>query len=171
MTQDNHNDPRESGKRRNLLLKIINIAIVTGFGIFLVFFLLRQVSFSEIKAALSNVYRISLAAAFVTVIIGNFFRAYRKQLLVGKEKIRLVDMLFIEMIKNAFTMVLPARTGEISYVYILTRKFRFPVEIGISTLIIVMVFDLAIVFFLIVIGIIVVWITRGFETLSFSSCP
>jgi len=166
----NQNSNTDKNKK-NLILKIINIVIVTGFGIFLVFFLLRQVSFSDIKDALVKSYKPSFAVAFITVIIGNIFRALRKQLLVGTDKIRLIDMFLVAMIRNAFTMVLPARTGEISYVYVLTRKFKFPVEVGISTLVLVLVFDLAIVFSLIVIGVIIVWITRGFENLSFSSWP
>ncbi|MDD5659908.1 MAG: lysylphosphatidylglycerol synthase domain-containing protein, partial [Actinomycetota bacterium] len=48
---------------------------------------------------------------------------------------------------------------------------KFPVEIGISTLAIVVVFDLAIVFSLIVIAVIIVWITVGFGSLSISSWP
>ena len=157
--------------KRNLILKIINIAVVVGFGIFLVVFLLKGIKLTDIKNAIVNCYKPSLISAFLIVLISDIFRAYRKQLLVGTDKIRFFDMYFIALIRNAFTMVLPARTGEISYIYVLTRKFKFPVEIGISTLAIVMVFDLAIVFSLIVIGIIVVWLTLGFGSMSISSWP
>ncbi|MDZ7836895.1 MAG: lysylphosphatidylglycerol synthase domain-containing protein [Actinomycetota bacterium] len=63
-------------------------------------------------------------------------------------------------IRNAFNMVLPARTGELSYVYVLKRKFKFPVEIGMSTLAVALVFDLVIVFSLIIISIIIVGINQ-----------
>ena len=157
--------------KRNLILKIINIVVVVGFGIFLVVFLLKGIKLTDIKNAIVNCYKPSLISAFLIVLISDIFRAYRKQLLVGTDKIRFFDMYLIALIRNAFTMVLPARTGEISYIYVLTRKFKFPVEIGISTLAIVMVFDLAIVFSLIVIGIIVVWLTLGFGSMSISSWP
>ena len=52
----------------------------------------------------------------------------------------------------------------------LTRKFK-PVEVGISTMVLIMVFDLAIVFTLIVVSIIIVWLTMGFASFSFSSWP
>lgn len=168
ISPDNKQDRK---KRRNLTLRVINIVIVVGFGIFLVLFLLRGISLSDIKNAIVNSYKPSLISAFIIVLISDIFRGYRKQLLVGTNKIRLSDMFFIALIRNAFTMVLPARTGEISYIYVLTRKFKFPVEVGISTLALVMVFDLAIVFSLIVIAIIIVWITVGFGSMSISSLP
>lgn len=158
-------------KKRNLILRIINIVIVVGFGIFLVLFLLNSINPVDIKNAIVNSYKPSLISAFIIVLISDIFRGYRKQLLVGTDKIRLSDMFFVALIRNAFTMVLPARTGEISYIYVLTRKFKFPVEIGISTLALVMVFDLAIVFSLIVIAVIIVWITVGFASMSISSLP
>lgn len=164
-------DNIKSKSKRNLILKIINIAVVVGFGIFLVVFLLKDINLTDIKNAIVNCYKPSLISAFMIVLISDIFRAYRKQLLVGTDKIRFFDMYLVALIRNAFTMVLPARTGEISYIYVLTRKFKFPVEIGISTLAIVMVFDLAIVFSLIVIAIIIVWITVGFGSLSISSWP
>ena len=68
------------------------------------------------------------------------------------------DMFLVAMIRNAFNMVLPARTGELSYIYVLTRRFRFPLEIGVSTLMVVMIFDLVIVLSIILISIIIVWI-------------
>lgn len=164
-------DEAVAKSKKTLIFKIINIVLVVGFGIFLVIFLLRGISFTDIKNAIVNSYKPTLIAAFVIVFVSDIFRAYRIQLLVGTSKIRLLDMFFIALIRNAFTMVLPARTGEISYVYVLTKKFKFPVEVGISTLALVMVFDLAIVFSLIVIAIIIVWITIGFGSLAISSWP
>jgi len=157
--------------KKTLIFRIVNIALVVGFGVFLVIFLLRGISFADIKNAIINSYKPTLIAAFVIVFISDFFRAYRMQILVGTSKIRLRDMFFVALIRNAFTMVLPARTGELSYVYVMTKKFKFPVEIGISTLALVMVFDLAIVFSLIVIAIIIVWITIGFGSLTITSWP
>lgn len=157
--------------KRGLFLKILNIVIVVGFGLFLVTFLLRQVSFEEIKNAIINIYKPSIIAAILIVLVSDLFRAYRTQLLVGTESIRFIDMFLTALIRNAFVMVLPARTGELSYVYVLTKKFRFPVEIGISTMVLIMVFDLAIVFTLIIVSIIVVWLTKGFGSFSFSSWP
>ena len=110
-------------------------------------------------------YKPTLIAALVIMLFSNFFRAYRKKILVGSDRIGMGDMFLVAMIRNAFNMVLPARTGELSYVYVLTRRFMFPLEIGVSTLMVVMIFDLVIVFSLILIAIIIV----GVNTYSISS--
>jgi len=94
------------------------------------------------------------------MLFSSFFRAYRKKVLVGSQRINIMDMFFVALVRNAFNMVLPARTGELSYIYVLKRKFKFPIEIGVSTLMIVLVFDLVIVFSLIVISIIVMLVNK-----------
>jgi len=152
-------------RKRQILFRIINIVIVVGFGAFLVYYLLSRVNISDIKDAFLGMYRPTLTAALAIMLLSNFFRAYRKKILVGSDRIGMGDMFLVAMIRNAFNMVLPARTGELSYIYVLTRRFRFPLEIGVSTLMVVMIFDLVIVFSIILISIIIV----GINTYSISS--
>jgi len=99
------------------------------------------------------------------MLSSNYFRAYRKNILIGSDRVGMGDMFLVAQIRNAFNMILPARTGELSYVYVLTRRFGFPLEIGVSTLMVALVFDLVIVFSLIIISIIIV----GINTYSISS--
>ncbi|MBE3089130.1 MAG: flippase-like domain-containing protein [Actinobacteria bacterium] len=150
---------KKSNKKR-FILRIINIVVVVGFGAFLVYYLLGKISIGQIKDAIVGIDKPSLIIALVVMFISVFLRTYRKKILVGSERISMTDMFLVVLIRNAFNMVLPARTGELSYVYVLQRKFKFPLEIGVSTLMIVLVFDLVIVFSLIVISIIVVLINK-----------
>ena len=150
---------KKSNKKR-LILRIINIVVVVGFGAFLVYYLIGKISIGQIKDAIVGIYKLTLIIALVIMFFSSFFRAYRKKILVGSERISMMDMFLIALIRNAFNMVLPARIGELSYVYVLQRKFKIPLEIGVSTLMIVLVFDLVIVFSLIVISIIVVLINK-----------
>ena len=150
---------KKSNKRR-FILRVINIVVVVGFGAFLVYYLLGKISIGQIKDAIVGINKPYLVVALVVMFISVFLRAYRKKILVGSERISMTDMFLVVLIRNAFNMVLPARTGELSYVYVLQRKFKFPLEIGVSTLMIVLVFDLVIVFSLIVISIIVVLINK-----------
>jgi len=149
----------KSNKKR-LIFRIINIVVVVGFGAFLVYYLLGKISIGQIKDAIVGIYKPILIIALVVMFISVFLRTYRKKILVGSERISMTDMFLVVLIRNAFNMVLPARTGELSYVYVLQRKFKFPLEIGVSTLMIVLVFDLVIVFSLIVISVIVVLINK-----------
>ncbi len=151
--------------KKQLVFRIVNIVIVVGFGAFLVYYLLNQVDIADIKSAFLGMYRPTLIAALAIMLLSNLFRAYRKNILVGSDRISMGDMFLVTMIRNAFNMVLPARTGELSYIYVLTSRFHFPLEIGVSTLMVVLIFDLVIVFSIILISIIIV----GINTYSISS--
>jgi len=157
-------EKKKIGKKQ-ILFRVLNIVIVIAFGVFLVYYLLKQVDISDIKQAFTGMYRPTLIGAFAVMLLSNFFRAYRKDILVGSDRVGMGDMFLVSMIRNAFNMVLPARTGELSYIYVLTRRFKFPLEVGVSTLMVALIFDLAIVFSLIVISIII----AGINTYSISS--
>ena len=150
---------KKSNKKR-LIFRIINIVVVVGFGAFLVYYLLGKISIGQIKDAIVGINKPALIVALAVMFVSIFLRAYRKKILVGSERISMTDMFLVVLVRNAFNMVLPARTGELSYVYVLQRKFKFPLEVGVSTLAIVLIFDLVIVFSLIVISIIVVLINK-----------
>ena len=150
----------KKSKKRWFILRIINIVVVVGLGVFLVYYLLNQIDIEDIKSAFINIYTPSLIIGLILIFSIDFFRAYRAKILIGSGRIRIVDMFLVSLIRNGFNMVLPARTGELSYIYVLKRKFKFPVEIGISTLMIALVFDLVIVFSMIVISIIIVGINK-----------
>lgn len=94
------------------------------------------------------------------MFIQNIFRAYQKKILIGNANVNMGDLFMVTLIRNGLNMVLPARTGEISYVYVLKKKFKLPVEIGVSTLVLILIFDLVMVFSLIVIAIIIVGINK-----------
>ncbi len=152
-------DLKKTNKRK-IMWQAINVAIVVGIGIFLVYFLLSRVSFNDLKTAFFNMDITFLVIGLVIMFIQNIFRAYQKKILIGNANINMGDLFMVTLIRNGFNMVLPARTGEISYVYVLKRKFKLPVEIGVSTLVLILIFDLVMVFSLIVIAIIIVGINK-----------
>jgi uncharacterized membrane protein YbhN (UPF0104 family) len=165
---ESNSEGRQGNSKRNkrqIFFRVLNIVIVVGFGAFLVYYLLKQVNIDDIRQALLGMYKPTLIGALAVLLLSNLFRAYRKNILVGSDRIGMGDMFLVAMIRNAFNMVLPARTGELSYIYVLTRRFMFPLEIGVSTLMVVLIFDLVIVFSLILISIIIV----GINTYTISS--
>lgn len=146
--------------KRKIIWQAINVIIVVAIGIFLVYFLLKQVNFNDVKKAFLNMDITFLVIGLVIMFIQNIFRAYQKKILIGNANINMGDLFMVTLIRNGLNMVLPARTGEISYVYVLKRKFKLPVEIGVSTLVLILIFDLVMVFSLIVIAIIIVGINK-----------
>ncbi|MBM3702928.1 MAG: hypothetical protein FJW63_08090, partial [Actinobacteria bacterium] len=119
--------------KKKVILRVINIVVVIGFGIFLVYYLLSRIDIGDIKNAFINIYKPSLIAALFIFLLDAYFRSYRQTILINSDRIGMGDMFFVALIRNAFNTVLPARTGELSYVYILTRRFGFPLETGVST--------------------------------------
>ena len=122
--------------------------------------MLKQVSFADVIKAFLGIYKPSLIIGLILMFSIDYFKAYRSKILIGSDRIGIGDMFVVSLIRNAFNMILPARTGELSYVYVLKRKFRFPVEIGVSTLMVALIFDTVVVFLMIVISIIIVGINR-----------
>lgn len=145
---------------KSIVFRTINIVIVVGLGAYLVYFLLGRISFSDLKKSFFEAYVPSLVIGLTLMFSMDFFKAYRQKILIGTEDIRYIDMFLISLIRNAFNMVLPARTGELSYIYTLKRKFKIPVEIGVSTLMVGLIFELILVFCIAVISIIIVGINR-----------
>lgn len=145
---------------KSTIFRVINIVIVVGLGIFLVYFLLNQINLNDLKTTFLNIYLPSLVIGLILMFSVDFFKAYRQIILIGSDSLRFADMFLVSLIRNAFNMVFPARTGEISYVYVLKRKFKIPVEIGVSTLMIGLIFDMIIVFCLIIISVVIVGINR-----------
>jgi uncharacterized protein (TIRG00374 family) len=146
--------------KRKIMWQAINVAIVVAIGIFLVYFLLKQVNFADVKKAFLNMDITFLVIGLAIMFIQNIFRAYQKKILIGNANVNMGDLFMVTLVRNGLNMVLPARTGEISYVYVLKRKFKLPVEIGVSTLVLILIFDLVMVFSLIVIAVIIVGINK-----------
>ncbi len=140
---------------RNKIFRIANIVLVTALGIYLVYWLLSSINISDLKSSFLNLYIPSLSIGLILMFSIDFFKALRQNLLLGKDRVRFGDMFLISLIRNAFNMVLPARTGELSYIYVLKRKFKVPVEKGVSTLAIGLIFDLIIIFSMIIISVII----------------
>jgi uncharacterized protein (TIRG00374 family) len=150
----------EKTRIRSIIIRTINVVIVVGLGIWLVYYLLSQIDLADLRSAFLGVYVPALVTGLVIMFCVDFFKAYRQQILVASKDVRFVDMFLVSLIRNAFVMVLPARTGELSYVYVLRRKFKIPIGIGVSTLMVGLIFDLIIVFSMIIIAIIIVGLNR-----------
>ena len=145
---------------KSLVFKIINIVVVAGLGAFLVYYLLSGIEFADLKKSFLQAHIPSLLTGFALWVIMDVTKTYRQKILVGSSDIRYGDMFLVTLVRDAFNMVLPARTGELSYIYVLKRKFKMPVEVGVSTLAIGLIFELIIVFCMIIIAIVIVGVNR-----------
>ena len=126
--------------------------ILIGFLVTLVllYVLLRQVSVGEVYDVLKGISFSSVLVGFLIYILIYFFRSFRFMTLLSG-KIKLSKLFTIVCLHNLANMVLPMRSGEVSYVYF-AKKEGVDSSEGIATLVLARVFDFISILFIFVLG-------------------
>lgn len=111
-----------------------------GFGIILIGWLLSQLELSETLKVIRNVPISLVVLGFCCYALSFFLRAIRFKLLLPREKP--VQHLFpIVLLHYTALNIIPARLGELSYVYLLKKIHNISAGYSISSLIIARIFD------------------------------
>ena len=117
--------------------------------IFLVVLLFTQVSVQNVIYTLIHINPAYLLAGFALYTCSYLFRAWRFRILLD-DKVTMKDLFHIECVHNMMNNLLPARTGELSYIYLLKKVPNRTTGEGLATLVVARIFDfiaLAILFF------------------------
>ncbi len=115
------------------------ISIAVAAAIF--YFLARRVSFAQATAVFRGVDWLLIAAAFAAYPAVNFFRARRFYFVLGG-KVPFWRLYNIASVHALVNNILPARTGELSYVYLIRKNGGVSGAENVSSLVISRVFDL-----------------------------
>lgn len=121
---------------KNKLAKISAVVISITLGALL----LSQIKIADIIVTLASIDPVYLIAGFVFYACSYFFRAMRFYILMVR-KVRLRDLFNIVCVHNMLNNILPARTGELSYIYLLKKLQNKKAGEGIATLFVVRIFD------------------------------
>jgi len=118
-------------------------------SIALIAFLLSQITYSDVVATLTTTNPIYLVAGFAVYLCSYFFRSLRFRVLLSGD-MNLSSLFTVVCVHNLANKILPARTGEVSYVYLLKKFHNRKTGEGIASLFAARVFDfiLILVFFL-----------------------
>lgn len=109
----------------------------------IVWLLLRQIRLADIWQLLVRVDVKWLLAGFGWYLLTNVLRSYRFGTLMGITSIRQPLRLLPEMIALSFlNNVLPARSGELSFPYLMQRRHGTPIGDSLTYLLIARIFDL-----------------------------
>lgn len=119
---------------------IAKISAVVIMTIALVAILLSQIRMVDIILILAGIDPLYLVAGFAFYVCSYFFRALRFYFLLNRE-IRLRDLFNIVCVHNMANNILPARTGEFSYIYLLKKSHNKKTGEGIATLFVARMFD------------------------------
>jgi uncharacterized protein (TIRG00374 family) len=102
--------------------------------------LLSQVSVADVVTTLTSINPLYLVAGLVLYACSYFFRALRFRILLNGE-LTMRDLVNVVCVHNMMNNLLPARTGELSYIYLLNKIHGRNTGEGIATLVIARVFD------------------------------
>lgn len=122
---------------KRITTKIIAISIT----FFILYVLLSQVNVKDIINIIITINPGYLAIGFLLYSISYALRALRFYFLLNRE-VKIKDLFCITCIHNLTNSILPARTGELSYIYLLKRNHKRPTEEGAATLIEARIFDM-----------------------------
>ncbi|OGE89322.1 MAG: hypothetical protein A2722_02935 [Candidatus Doudnabacteria bacterium RIFCSPHIGHO2_01_FULL_50_11] len=110
--------------------------------------LLRQVHPGDVAHAFGALDRNYLMAALLILLMMNGLKAWRfSALLFGELSFR--DLVPIVFLHNLFISFMPSRTGEVSYLYLLKKRFNVGVGQSLASLMIARVLDVLVILLLI----------------------
>ncbi len=135
--------------RKNIISFIVSVAISVG----LLIFLFRYINFHTLKDLFLNLYYPAILVYFALFVSGIAFRTWRYKLMLPGVPIGFFGLAGVTIIRNLFVDFLPARLGELSFIWVLNKRYKVAVELGGSAFIGAFVYDLIALFPLLVIAI------------------
>ena len=102
--------------------------------------LLSQIEVTDVGDTLIGIEPVYLVAGFGLYVLSYFFRALRFHILLNRE-VGIKDLFVIVCAHNLANNLLPLRTGELSFFYLVGKNHRIPIHKSIATLTIARIFD------------------------------
>ena len=104
-------------------------------------YLLSQIELTQLLDAAASMEPTYLLIFTILLLLGTVARAIRFWLLLGRS-VSVSLLILIVMSRNLFIDLLPARLGELSYVYLLTKRGGKATEDGLASVFLAILFDL-----------------------------
>lgn len=111
----------------------------------LVVVLLRQASPAQLIRAVASLPAWSLAGAFACYLVSVALRTVRWSVLIRSTRVRLWDLFPVTCLHNFYNNLMPARTGEVSFVYLVRRYFGVTTAEGVAVLVTARVLDFLVI--------------------------
>lgn len=121
--------------------KIYSIFVAIIITIVLLAILFSQINFSDVIKILTKIKPIYLIAGFLFSLAGYLLRALRLYILLNRE-IEIKELFSIVCIHNVALSIFPARSGELSYIYLLNKRHNRTAGEGAASLVTVRIMDI-----------------------------
>ena len=135
------------------LMRFLNfkIFILTIFSGFLIYFLTKNINTDDIINILKNSNPLLILISFILYFTTVVIKAGRLHFFFRDYKMSFKNLLIISSYHNFFNLILPARTGEFTYLYFLKKIGKQEIGSGMHSLLFLRFLDLiAVVVFLLV---------------------
>jgi hypothetical protein len=129
-------------KKRILNVKTLVLLILS---VSLVYFLLRKLDIAETVTLIKNADIALIIASCFTYFLSNYFKSLRIRVLLRDYRIPQFDLYTITSYHNFFNQILPARTGELTFVYYLKKISSVDVSKGLHILVVIRIFDFIVI--------------------------
>ncbi len=122
---------------RTLLFLVISL--------FLAWFLLRKVDVARALETVGNADLSLLGACVLTYFASTFFKMLRYQTMLGDLDISILDLFAITSYQSFLNQIMPARTGELTFVYYLKKIGKGEISRGLHVLVVTRIFDFIVI--------------------------
>lgn len=126
---------RMRGKKWGYILLSLIITLV------LLWLLSSQIKAADFIQTLRRIHIPFLLAFIALSLVNTGLRALRYQWLLLPRAISFGHIFLVTLVRNLFVDLLPARSGSLSYIYVLNSRLDFPFESATSSFVLAFVFD------------------------------
>lgn len=139
---------KSAARRSSWLRRLLVSGIIT---VGLIYLLLQQIDPEAIIHALSSINPVWALAGLIFYIMNNLLRAVRFMILLPSHPNQIVRMLAVVSGLSLMNQILPARTGELSFIYLASRGEGFDTGESAAALLLARTFDLLTISFLFIV--------------------
>lgn len=129
-------------KKRIFSVKTLLLLV---FSIALAWFLIGKLDLSKSYDIIKNANVWLIAASCAVYFVSNFFKMLRFRVMLSGFRIPLFDLYSITSYHNFFNQIMPARTGELTFVYYLKKIGNVDISKGLHILVVTRIFDFIVI--------------------------
>ncbi|MBN1497332.1 MAG: flippase-like domain-containing protein [Spirochaetes bacterium] len=122
---------------KTLVLLVLSVAIA--------YFLIGKLDLGRSWDIIRNANLLLIAASCLVYFTSNFFKALRFRVMLSGAGIPFLDLYSITSYHNFFNQIMPARTGELTFVYYLKKIGNIDVSKGLHILVVTRIFDFIVI--------------------------
>lgn len=122
--------------------KSIKIIAVFLLNLIIIFLLLSQVKINDFINNLKSIPLETIFIGLLLYLIMYFIRTARFKILLNSKEIKFWVLFNIVLVHGFYNRILPFRSGEISYIYLINKYYSVPIHMAFVSILIIRIYDL-----------------------------